>query len=370
MILKTGEDYLLFTRIFILVYCIHEYIMGNNFNTEVVILALLYVIFNTLIFIFIKKKHSLICTMFSIVISILCGLRLDSIFLILIPMNFFDIVFINRYSFIYGIVAAVLFAFLLPKKILSLYVLLFCLLLLLYILIQKYLMKIQKLLIENDELREKSSKYIKEIEHITKYERQAVYTSQLEERNSLSQQMHDKIGHTLASSLMQLEASKLLIDSDKDKAKKIIESTINVLRVGMEEIRQTLRKIKPPSEQLGINRVKLILEESTKSTVFKYSLTFKGEIGKLQYSQWKAICESTVESVTNAIKYSYGNKIDVSIYVLNKVARVEIKDNGIGAKNVTKGLGLIGIEQRCIDLGGNAIFDGNDGFRMTMILPL
>ncbi|GIM28535.1 hypothetical protein CPJCM30710_12010 [Clostridium polyendosporum] len=231
-------------------------------------------------------------------------------------------------------------------------------------------MKIEKLLIENDELREKGSKYVKEIEHITKHERQAVYTSQLEERNSLSQQMHDKIGHTLAASLMQLEASKLLIDSNKDKAKEIIESTINVLRVGMEDVRQALRKIKPPSEQLGINRIKLILEESTKGTGFKYSLIFKGEIGKLQYIQWKAICESAIESVTNAIKYSQGNKIDVSIYVLNKVARIEIKDNGNGVEDVTKGLGLLGIEQRCIDLGGNAIFDGNDGFRITMILPL
>ncbi|MCJ7691322.1 MAG: hypothetical protein MUO60_18690 [Clostridiaceae bacterium] len=60
---------------------------------------------------------------------------------------------------------------------------------------------------------------------------------------------------------MQLEASKLLLGSEIPKSKLIIQSSINVLREGMNNTRNTLKNIKPPSEELGINKVKLLVKE-------------------------------------------------------------------------------------------------------------
>ncbi|MBZ9688965.1 histidine kinase dimerization/phosphoacceptor domain-containing protein [Clostridium estertheticum] len=70
--------------------------------------------------------------------------------------------------------------------------------------------------------------------------------SQLEERNKIAQEIHDNIGHTLSGGIMQLEGAKLLLDIDLPKSKSMVQSTINVLREGMDNIRITLKNIKPP----------------------------------------------------------------------------------------------------------------------------
>ncbi|WP_164958210.1 histidine kinase dimerization/phosphoacceptor domain-containing protein [Clostridium estertheticum] len=78
------------------------------------------------------------------------------------------------------------------------------------------------------------------------FHKQYKYMSQLEERNKIAQEIHDNIGHTLSGGIMQLEGAKLLLDIDLPKSKSMVQSTINVLREGMDNIRITLKNIKPP----------------------------------------------------------------------------------------------------------------------------
>ncbi len=202
------------------------------------------------------------------------------------------------------------------------------------------------------------------------YRRQSVESLKLEERNKLSQSMHDKIGHTLAGTIMQLEAAKIVLDDDKEKGKTMIDSTIKVLRQGMDEIRLILRQTKPSTEELGINKINMILEEKTKNTSFTYSLFYDGDIDIIDSMQWVGIIEGIREASTNSLKYSKGDKIWVNIEVLNKYIKVEIKDNGVGKINIRKGLGLISIEERIGDLKGKVIIDGSKGFSIIFLIPL
>ncbi|WP_236687231.1 histidine kinase [Geobacillus sp. ZGt-1] len=56
----------------------------------------------------------------------------------------------------------------------------------------------------------------------------------MEERNRLSQRIHDQIGHSLAGALIQMEAAKRLMDGDRDKAKQLLENAIHISKEGME----------------------------------------------------------------------------------------------------------------------------------------
>ena len=51
------------------------------------------------------------------------------------------------------------------------------------------------------------------------YNKQIIYTSQLQERNNIAQEIHDKLGHSISGSLMQLEAAKLIMDKIVIKVK-------------------------------------------------------------------------------------------------------------------------------------------------------
>ena len=201
-----------------------------------------------------------------------------------------------------------------------------------------------------------------------KFIEQEKISAKLQERNEISGAMHDKIGHTLAGALLQLEALGIILKNDgNEKAVGIIKNVTNLLRNGMDDIRATLRSIKPPIEELGVNKIKLLLQNKLKDTSFKYILTSEGNLDLISRRQWEIIIEGIRELSTNSLKYSKGNKIKVNIEVLNKYIKVEVIDDGIGSNKIIKGMGLQALEERLLNLQGNLILDGSRGFRAIMI---
>ena len=63
-------------------------------------------------------------------------------------------------------------------------------------------------------------------------------------------------------------------------------------------------------------------------------------------------------------------KFSSQFYIYNKIARIEFRDNGNGYKNLNKGLGLRGIEERVEMVGGRVEYYNDNGFVINMILNL
>ena len=53
----------------------------------------------------------------------------------------------------------------------------------------------------------------------------------------------------------------------------------------MEDIRITLKEIKPVAEEVGINEIKVLLEEKLKYSGVTYSFTYKGDL-EITIGQW------------------------------------------------------------------------------------
>lgn len=220
----------------------------------------------------------------------------------------------------------------------------------------------------NYELKEKLYKIEENRAVEDKLNYQNIETIKIEERNSISQKLHDKIGHTLAGSIMQLEALKIIIKSDSQKGIEMLDGITDNLRDGMDDIRTTLRKIKPEQAEVRINNLKLMLEEFSKLYKIDYELNLEGDLQEISMVYWKVILDSLKETLTNTIKYSNCDKISMEISLLNKIIRVHIKDNGICSGNIKKGMGLLGIEERVINVGGDVSFNNEDGFSTLIIL--
>lgn len=197
--------------------------------------------------------------------------------------------------------------------------------------------------------------------------KQSIYSVKLEERNELSRRMHDNVGHVIAASLMRLEAAQIVLKSDRVKGEEMIKETAENLRNGMEDIRKTIHDISPKSEEIGINKIKLLLEEKLKSLKIEYLVTNVGNIETISPKEWAVIYDGIKELSTNSIKYSNCENIYINIEVLNKLVKVTFKDDGIGNKKIIKGYGLTKLEESILKLGGNLIVDGRDGFSVIMI---
>lgn len=249
------------------------------------------------------------------------------------------------------------------------YLFIFVISLLILLLADKSYTRLKKLEDETDEIKTKFIEIQGSLSKSKNYETQLVYVSQLEERNSIAQRIHDKVGHTLAGSIIQLEAACAVLSKDTKKAEEIIKNIISVLSSGMDEIRQTLRDIKPSAEQIGINRLKVILDEFSARTGIETLLSHDDKIFCLDATQWRIICENATEFLTNSLKHSKCTKITVKIQIFSKIIKCEMKDNGKGAAAIVKGLGLKGMEDRCESAGGKMVIDGSQGFSAIMIFP-
>ncbi|GIP24541.1 sensor histidine kinase [Paenibacillus sp. J22TS3] len=199
--------------------------------------------------------------------------------------------------------------------------------------------------------------------------RTSEYMNKLEERNRLSQTIHDGIGHAMTGALIQMEAAKRLLMSHPDKAEELLQNAIGISKEGIEEIRLTLKNIKPPIEQLGFSRLKAAVESFGSRTGLQTTLVHEGDMGVITPLQWQIIQANVIEALTNTAKYAQATAVHVEIRVLNRLVKAVVSDNGQGNPKIVKGLGLIGMEERTAAVQGTVIADGTGGFRVTTLIP-
>lgn len=192
----------------------------------------------------------------------------------------------------------------------------------------------------------------------------------LENKNFLSQTLHDKLGHNINGSLYQLEASKILMDTNPDKAKNIIQNVIDALRIGMDEIRAILRDEKPDKKRTALLQLNSLCNDCKDKYNIDAELIIENDLSKISEPIWDIILDNSFEGITNALKYSHCTKIKIQITVLNKIVRCFIEDNGIGCTCLVDGMGLEGMRKRIRAINGFLDFDTINGFKINMLLPL
>ena len=191
----------------------------------------------------------------------------------------------------------------------------------------------------------------------------------LEERAELSQTLHDKIGHNINGSVYQLEAVKLLMEKEPEVSKKMIQTVINQLRSGMDEIRVILRKERPKKYKLAILQLEKLCEDCREKGV-EAELITEGELRAIPEKYLEVILDNAYEAVSNSLKYAKCSKIKISVYVLNKMIRCSIWDNGVGCKELIDGMGISGMRKRIREINGILDFETEAGFTINMLLPL
>jgi signal transduction histidine kinase len=307
----------------------------------------------------------------SIVVLIVSSLYVHELFILLISADIYELV--GDYSQdwkllpVFAIIPALLF---LDTAIIFEYALISLLTLLVYMSACKSTKTIRTLAKSNEDLRDRIEDLAGKLNTGGEYEAHLRYLSQIEERNSIAQSIHDKVGHTLAGSIIQLEAAQIIIDKDSLKATKLVGNVTENLKTGMESIRSTLRAIKPAPEQLGVSRLKLVLEEFSLNNEIKTSFSYEGKLDAITHMQWRIMTDNLKEALTNAMKYSEATLVEVRLEVMHKLIKMEVKDNGKGAAAINKGMGLSGMDERTGSVGGKLIVDGSGGFSVIMLLPV
>jgi len=193
-----------------------------------------------------------------------------------------------------------------------------------------------------------------------------------EERNRVSQDLHDTVGHIFTSVITSLDALPFLYQTDRKEAEKSIKEISDLARNGLNDIRKTIHHMSPMSHRTLVESVKELIDDFMKHTATEIKLNVEGEATKVSERVKFVIIRCIQEGLTNAKRHGQATFIKVNISFEQEELIVIIEDNGNGCDELNLGFGLRSMKDRISALAGTVNFHSklNNGMRITCTLPM
>ena len=170
----------------------------------------------------------------------------------------------------------------------------------------------------------------------------------LQERNRISREIHDSVGHSLSTIIIQLGAISKLSEENSPQVSQMSAQLREFAVKGLQEVRTVVHDLKP--EQLTKQQLTVALEEFIYETKQHSGVEFVFRQNKptfqLTKEQELTIFRGVQEATTNAIRHGKATKITLlMMYSANELI-VTIMDNGVGSSAISLEGGLKALEER------------------------
>ena len=170
----------------------------------------------------------------------------------------------------------------------------------------------------------------------------------LQERNRISREIHDSVGHSLSTIIIQLGAIRKLSEENNPQVSQMSAQLREFAVKGLQEVRTVVHDLKP--EQLTKQQLTVALEEFIYETKQHSGVEFIFRQNKptfqLTKEQELTIFRGVQEATTNAIRHGKATKITLlMMYSANELI-VTIMDNGGGSSAISLEGGLKALEER------------------------
>lgn len=198
--------------------------------------------------------------------------------------------------------------------------------------------------------------------------------SRLEERFSITREVHDITGYTLISLIMMLEYGEdLLLSNNKEKLLEVLNTARQQARNGHNEIRMALkhlRSIQATPVPLT-NRIYKIVDNFKQVTEMNIQLEFTNFHGLEHNNYDNFILRFIQEGLTNSFRHGKATQVDIIIFQEKHTMLISLEDNGIGSSSIVEGIGLKGMNERIEQQGGSLQYRSTQwGFSLQARLPI
>lgn len=205
------------------------------------------------------------------------------------------------------------------------------------------------------------------------------YTSSIEklailkERNRISRDIHDSVGHGLSTIIIQLGAiEKIAKQKGNNEIQRMAEYLREFAKKSLEEVRNAVKQLKPIDYENyeSILTIKELIKTFEKLSGIKVRLTVSKETWKLSSEKMTVLYRAIQEFLSNAGRHGKASVVNIFINYTEKQIVVVLKDNGLGAKDIEMGVGLTGIKERVKELGGTVEYNTspNEGFLLKLAI--
>jgi len=214
---------------------------------------------------------------------------------------------------------------------------------------------------------------------LTRLAEQARKAAITEERNRMAREIHDTLAQSFTGVLIQLQAARQVLDGVNLEATQHLESAIALARVGLTEARRSVRGLRPQLLRDGNITTALdqLVRQLGTDSLVRINFSADGDAQRLMSPDIESnLLRISQEAITNAMKHSGANQINVRLSAGPEAVQLAIEDNGAGfdphVNSLSRGFGLISMQERADRIGGDLtiLTKPGAGTKIHLLLPI
>jgi len=194
----------------------------------------------------------------------------------------------------------------------------------------------------------------------------------LEERHRITGSIHDKVGHTLSATIIQLEAAKRLIVKDQELAGEKLNISQDLVRKGLEDIRESVRLLREDAGHYDLNGAIGALIRDTEQS---HDCFVEKQIGTLPDNltllQKRVVFQAVQEGLNSGLKQN--KPVHFSLSVRSELAVIVMELTRYDAVFASSDFdfGFHAVAERAAQLGGSlTAIQGEQGAMLKLSLPI
>lgn len=207
--------------------------------------------------------------------------------------------------------------------------------------------------------------------------------ARLEERENISRNIHNSVGHSITAAIMTLDAAELLLDADREKAKERVVTAKERMRVGLNSIRCAVRVLDKENRSVTmedfISELTAVADgfvmDTAREVVTDFSIPKSAPV--IPHMHTEFLTGAVQELLTNGVKHGGANRFLLSVAADSAHLQVSVKDNGSSdfseensMERLRDGFGLKKIVSYVKRCGGSVKLTNENGFCAVIVLPL
>lgn len=196
---------------------------------------------------------------------------------------------------------------------------------------------------------------------LTHYSAEIEKMTLLEERNRMSKELHDTLGHSFISLILSLDASIALMDSKPAEAKDRLTRLRTLAENNLDEMRNIVHEMGEEEESSLIRQVESLVVRFREHTGTVLTLSLPETERSIRFEVRQAVLRVIQESLTNALKHGKASQLHLELKFSESDLQLSVRNNGNPIDKLNYGFGLTTMKQRVERLGGHLQLSCGEG---------
>lgn len=207
--------------------------------------------------------------------------------------------------------------------------------------------------------------------------------ARLEERENISRNIHNSVGHSITAAIMTLDAADMLFEVSPDKAREKLGAANERIRESLSSIRRAVRVLDNENKSVSLSDLSEMLRAICDSFVMDTRISLKQSYDgcdmnlNMPSEHTEFLCGALSELLTNGVRHGGADSFFVTLISDSRHLQLSVSDNGKsdfseenGSRRIESGFGLKKLISYCRKCGGTAVFTNGNGFRSVISLPI